>query len=471
MLNIKLNKPEFKEIDPFKVMLNVGCLMDIPTGQYVKGTHGESILNGGFPTITAIAGRGNTFKSTIAHYMVLRAMENVLESGLPTFLNSYDTEMNISKERLRVFYKDIQAKTGVDLFEEGVWSVSDKSVHSGNEWFKILRDYLKKEKIENKKDLLVDTPFIDTKGQRIKTMLPTFGEIDSISEFTTDDIEEIQDKNEIGEPGGNMIHARLGLAKTRMMMELPYLCNASSHYMVMTAHLGESMLMQQGPYNIPSKALQYMKQGEKIKGVTDKIFFLTNSLWQTVSSSVLINQGTKGPEYPKERDLQDDNPSDLNIVTIKQLRNKSGPSGITLELIISQREGVLPSLTEFHFIKSNDRFGLTGNNINYALVLYPEVKLQRTTVRSLIDNDPKLRRAIKITSDLLQIKKLWVDKNMELPTPEELYEKLKKKYDWNTLLDTRDNWLFGNADKAKPFLSTMDLINMYHDRYTPYWLK
>lgn len=470
-MTIKLVKPGFKEIDPFKVMLNVGCLMDIPTGQYVKGIHGEHILNGGFPTITAIAGRGNTFKSTIAHHMVLKAMENVLESGLPTFLNTYDTEMNISKERLKVFYRDIQSKTGIDLFDEGIWSVSDKSVHTGNEWFKILREYLKNEKIKNKKDLLVDTPFIDPKGNRIKATLPTFGEIDSISEFSTDDIEEIQDKNEIGESGGNTIHMRLGLAKTRLLMELPYLCNSSAHYMVMTAHLGEGIPMNQGPYSVPTKALQHMKMGEKVKGVTEKIFFLTNSFWQTVSSSVLINQGTKGPEYPKERDLQDDNPSDLNIVTIKQLRNKSGPSGITLDIIISQREGVLPSLTEFHYIKSNDRYGLVGNNVNYALALYPDVKLQRTTVRSQIDNDPKLRRAIKITSDLLQIKKLWVDKNLELPSPEELYEKLKKKYDWNILLDTRDNWLFGEPKDAKPFLSTMDLINMYHDRYTPYWLK
>ena len=54
--------PAFKEIDAFKIMYNVGCLLDIPTGTYIKGAHGESILNGGLGVLTAIAGRGNTFK-------------------------------------------------------------------------------------------------------------------------------------------------------------------------------------------------------------------------------------------------------------------------------------------------------------------------------------------------------------------------------------------------------------------------
>ena len=56
-------------------------------------------------------------------------------------------------------------------------------------------------------------------------LFPTFGEVDSISEFETADIEEMQNKNEIGTSGGNTIHMRAGLAKTRLLMELPGLCN------------------------------------------------------------------------------------------------------------------------------------------------------------------------------------------------------------------------------------------------------
>jgi len=60
----------------------------------------------------------------------------------------------------------------------------------------------------------------------------------------------------------------------------------------------------------------------EIKGVTDKFFFIPTVVWQTVSSSVLLNQSTKGSEYPKRREDAEVGSPDLNIVTIKQLRNK-----------------------------------------------------------------------------------------------------------------------------------------------------
>ncbi|EKD89654.1 MAG: hypothetical protein ACD_33C00015G0001, partial [uncultured bacterium] len=208
---------------------------------------------------------------------------------------------------------------------------------------------------------------------------------------------------------------------------------------------------------------------EKIKGVTDKFFFLPNIFWQTVNSSLLNNQTTKGPEYPKTRDTIDEGSQDLNIVTVKQLRNKSGPSGMSIEIIVSQLEGILPSLTEFHYIKENDRFGLEGSNIAYNLILYPSVKLARTTVRQLIDTDAKLRRAIKITADLLQIKQIYKQYDITVPDVADLYKKISEKYDWNILLETRDYWTFNNYEHKVPFLSTLDLIEMYNDRYIPFW--
>jgi len=56
-----------------KVLINIGSLMDIPTGSYVTGAKGESILNGGLGMITGVIGAGNNFKSTIMHYMMLTA--------------------------------------------------------------------------------------------------------------------------------------------------------------------------------------------------------------------------------------------------------------------------------------------------------------------------------------------------------------------------------------------------------------
>lgn len=464
-------KPNFKEVEPVKLYYNVGCLLDIPTGTYIKGQRGENILNGGLGVLTAIAGKGNTFKSTLAHYMMLSAVSKVISSGTGTYINTYDTEMNIHIDRLKTFASNFPEFKNNDIIQSGMWSITDKTLHTGNEWYKILKEFLRNEKLKNRSGYVFETPIMGLDGKTIKTLFPTFGEIDSISEFDTADTEEMQNKNELGESGGNTIHMRLGLAKTRLLMELPGLCNSAAHYMLLTAHLGTEIPMQQGPYAIPTKKLQHLKMGDKIKGVTDKFFFLPNIFWQTVNSSLLINQNTKGPEYPKTRDKVDEGSTDLNIVTIRQLRNKAGPSGITLEIIVSQTEGVLPSLTEFHFIKENERYGLEGNNTQYNLVLYPQVKLSRTTVRSQIDSDPLLRKAIKFTADLLQIKQVYKTLDMEIPPLKTLYEKLNNKYDFNILLNTRDFWTFNNYDHPVPFLSAFDLLEMYYDRYEPYWLN
>ncbi len=446
--------------------------MDIPTGKYVRGQKGENLMNGGLSVFTAVAGRGNTFKSTIAHYMILSAASKVTASGINTYINTYDTEVNVDRDRLARLANSFEEFGGVDIQQEGVWSVTDRSMHIGNEWYEILKDFLKKEKLKNKKDYTFQTPFVEKDGKPITTLFPTFGEIDSISAFETSDTQEIQNKNQLGDSGGNTIHMRLGLAKTRLIMETPGLCNTTAHYTIMTAHVGnESGMASAGPHAVPVKKLQHMRMGEKIKGVADNFFFLPNAVWQTMSASLLINQNTKGPEYPKTREQVDEGSQDLNIVQLKQLRNKSGPSGFTLPIIVSQRDGVLSSLTEFHYIKENGRFGLDGNNTTYNLALYPSVKIGRTTVRELIDNDPLFRKAIKFTSDLLQIKTFYKDLPLEIPDPLALYEKLAKTYDWNVLLNTRDFWTFNNYDYKTPYLSAYDLVEMYHDKYVPYWLK
>lgn len=464
-------KPNFTEVSPHKIFYNIGSLMDIPTGRYVKGKKGENIMNGGLSVFTAIMGRGNTYKSKIALYMGLSASSKVAESGIFPYINIYDTEVNIDVQHCLDLANKFSVFKDVDLINEGILSITDKTNHLGNEWFKLLKDFLRNEKIKNHKKYEVDTPFLDKEGKTIKTLFPSFGEIDSISEFSTSDIEEIQNKTDLGDSGGNTIHMRSGLAKTRLLMEIPSICNAAAHYIVMTAHVGKDSSIQQGPMSIPVKQLPHMKPGEVVKGVTGKFLFLSNLLWQTVSSSVFNNQNTKGPEYPKTRDRVDEGSLDLNLVTIKLIRNKSGASGYSFDIIVSQTEGVLPSLTEFHYVKENGRFGIEGNNVNYNMILYPEVKLNRTTVRNLLDTDPLLRRAVKITADLLQIKTYYKDLPFEIPDVKDLYEKLGKKYDWKVLLNTRDYWTFNQYEHSVPFLSTMDLIEMYYDKYVPYFLR
>ena len=463
-------QPSFTNMPSVKPLINVGALLDIPTGSYMEGMNGEHILNGGLGNLTGIVGIGNSFKSTIMHYQMLTAMSRMKGSSA----NTYDTEINIHEDHLKKFYGRIKEFDGEDVLGSGRWVITDKTVYYANDWYQILKDFLN-EKKKNSAKILRDTPFKDRSGSKhMQILTPTFTEVDSFTEFETEDVAKIQNDNELGESGGNTIHMRQGLAKMRFLMEIPALCGGSFNYTLMSAHVGKTIQMDmRAP---PVVKLKHLRGGDQIKGVTDKFTFIMNNCWHCYNASPLINDTTKGPEYPRDSDDKLKMDTDLNVVVLRQLRSKSGPSGMAVELIVSQSEGVLPSLTEFHYIKSSDRFGLNGTLQNYELDLLPGLRLSRTTVRSKIDENPKLQRALNITSELCQMHALWhhLDEGF-LCTPKELYEDLKTLgYDWeNELLNTRGYWCLDNGYTEVPFLSTYDLLNMRKkvNPYFPYWMK
>ena len=186
----------------------------------------------------------------------------------------------------------------------------------------------------------------------------------------------------------------------------------------------------------------------------------------------MIINNNKGfvPEYPVH---ENDASTDLNIVTLTVLRNKSGHSGISIPVIVSQSEGVKPWLSAFRYLVEVGKFGISGNNISYYLDLIPEIKLQRTTVRKKIDENPKLRRALEFTSGMFQLimtRSEYKDSKYIIH-PEKLYNKIKDMgYDWDILLSTREYTLIDNYNpEYTKYLSTPDLLDMYLEEYHPWW--
>ncbi len=470
---MNLIKQNFKKPDNVKTVINIGALLDIPTGFYVKGVNGEQVLLGGLGQLTAVVGRGNRFKSTLLHYMMLSAADRI-SSTTETSMSTYDTEINIHEQALKRYITRFPNLSKQDIIDDGTWVITDKTIYYANKWFEELKNFFKL-KTDNLKDLMVDTPFISRDGiSTTKIITPTFSEVDSFSEFETEDVADIQTKNELGDSGANTIHMRQGLSKTRFLMEIPTLSGRVNHFMLMTAHLDDSIQVAQGPYApTPVKKLQHLKSGDKVKGVTGKFFFLMNNCWHASNSIPLNNQSTKGPEYPKKGEEVVEHDKDLNIIALVQLRGKAGPSGYSLNIIVSQTEGVLPSLTEFHYIKTTDRFGISGSLQHYSLDIYPDVKLSRTTVRGKIDDDAKLRRALNITSELLQIRKFHRNLSEYTCTAKELYDDIKKLgYDWDMILtETRGWWAPNDTKNPLKFLSTLDLLKMRKEEYVPYWYK
>lgn len=456
-----------------KVFINIGALLDLPTSTLITGAKGETIYNGGLGPITAVVGTGNNFKSTITHFMMLSAADRIAEST-ETAMITYDTEMNMSIDRLELLaskYKSLPKDpiTG----DNAIWTLSDKTNMPGNEWAVLINKYTD-EKEADKGSKTNYQPFKDPyKKVMLNMNIPTFVEIDSMSEFEAKSSMDMLSKD-LDSSDTNTFAMKQGLFKSKFISTIPVMSVSSSTYFLFTAQLGEKTDLRTGPamFSQPLRNLQYLKQGEHIKGVSPKFFFLIHNAWYAHTAKLLVNDGTKLPEYPL--DSKDSQRTDLNIVQLTQLRGKNGPSGYTIPIIVSQTEGVLPSLTEFHYIKENGRFGLEGSNINYHLDLYPEVNLSRTTVRSKLNNDKQLRRAVNITAELYQLGIFHTSIRDEglLCTPKELYDDIKKLgYDWDILLNTREYWTLDQYDNKVPFLSTVDLLKMRKEMYFPYFLN
>lgn len=465
----------FQPAPKIRPQLNVGCLFDIPTGRYLRGRNGESILNGGMAYVEGIGGRGNMGKSTLAHFRKLR----VLDRYVRTLLGVYDTETSLTIARLQSLAQHMDRLGQIDLEDSGRVFLSDNTVMSGNEWFAKLRQ-MGQDKVKASKEWMATTPFIDEKtGNPISVLYPSLFELDSLSMFLTDSVEGIYEKNQIGDSGANTDSLRGAAAKSQMLMQLPTTTGQSSFYLTMTMHVGDQH--QLDPYAPQKKALQFLKGGVSFKHVPQKITFLTNNLWYVFNSTVFANKGTKAPEYPKDSTDNMEGDTDLQVMQIQNLRAKSGPTGMPFELVWSQSEGILPGLSELHYLKAFDRYGIGGNDRTYFLDLLPDVSISRTTVRGKIDENALLRRALEITSEMCQMKNLWDEEQLTqvwddkvklLCTPAELYADLKAKgYDWETLLSTRGYWVFEeDAAGQPPFLSTLDLLRMRAGLYHPKWL-
>lgn len=452
-------------------LINIGALLDIPTGEYVKGHKGQWVLNGGLGLFTGVVGIGNNFKSGLTNYMMCSAASRVF-STVDTQMTTYDTEVNTHKSTLARHASRFESFNDRDVIADGTWIITDKGEVEGNVFYENLKEELR-EKEKGLEKRRVGIPFVDRSGNPMTAVVPTFGAIDSLTHFSIEAAQKMMDENELGESGGNTLFMKEGLAKVRLLSEMPALAGKLNFNMFFTAHVGKENAISSGPIHAPPpKKLQHLKHGDKIKGVTDKFTFLMSNLWHAYNAAPFDNQTTKSPEYPRDSDETTSKSGDLYKVTLTCLRSKSGPSGYNLELFISQRDGVLPSLSEFHFIKT-EKFGLEGNDRNYALELLPDIKLSRTTVRGKLDEDPKLRRAMNITSELKQLinfRKL-ADPSFYC-TPKELREDLiKQGYDWDQLFDTRGWWTYDDDSHPTPFLSTLDLLYMRKGLYKPYWLE
>lgn len=455
-----------QEAPPFRPGLNLGCLLDIATGAYQLGAHGEMISTGGLGHLTGVGGLGNVNKSTFMHFMVLTALDRYYES-VETL--AHDTEYSQTYPRWQTLAANMDELSKRDLSNDPHFMISSQDDMSGNVFFDFLKGRLLSKQAA-RKDITFTTPFIDTREptKRIKLMAPSIAEIDSLSALNIDVATEILDGAEVGSGKAQTVFMRAQGAKTQLMMQLPDLASQNGGYVLYSSHMGKEIKID--PYAPDVKKLQFLKNGLTFKNVPSNVTYYSTNLWM-ITGSVPLWTKEKTPLYPKDSSDTLEGDPDLQRITVLNLRGKGGPSGMPFDVIISQKDGVIPYLTEFHYLKAHGRYGISGNDRDYALDLYPDTKLSRTTIRTQCAKDPLLRRAMTITSELLQIKFMRPEYHEVLLSPKVLHEALVKKgYDWKELLATRGYWVFDEAASGKPpFCSTLDLLRIAAGLYTPYW--
>lgn len=456
-----LLESESPESDELKALYPIGAGLDIPSGTYLKGLDGRWYLNGGLGLTTGIVGGPNSQKTGLANAMALSFASRACQC-YTTKIETYDTEVNTHQSRNVKLSKAFAGFEEGDIFRRGIWKITDKSKQWGDQFFEAWKKYAEK-KEANRKKLLIDTPFASDRhpGKNIQVMTPTVTIIDSVTEFEHSAAAKVQRGVELGDTKALTVYMQLGLAKARMFSAMTTICENAASYTLFTAHIGDEPPAIGRPSHLPPpKKIHTIRPGDKIKGVSDKFFFLMANSYQITRVAWLYNSSQdKTPKYPQDATSTS---VDLMIITLVVLRSKSGPSGVSIDVIMSQKDGLKFDLSNFHRIKSTN-YGITGSDRNYVCDLRPDVKLSRTSVRMKLDTDPALARAVEICSEMKQISEFqsFHDPEQEC-TPVELYQGLiDLGYCWDKILLESRSWhTVNNCNHKLPTISTLTLLDM-----------
>lgn len=461
---------------------NFWSLFDHALGSYVKGEDGLYYLNGGWSHIMAWAGRGNTFKT----FVIDQAHATIATRYDFEWWSKYDTEVSAELSRaetaLRAAYRNNHWDYDPNIHSleaqiaEQRFNFNAADTLQGQEWWgTYVRDEVEgrhKEYIAGKN--LRETPFPDPIRNRNRFLLnPWLYALDSLSEFHTKAVEEDRDDSDIGDGEQNSLAMKDAKDKSDMMGRWPGALARGHFYIGFTIHLSDSI--QMGRY-APDKKLDDLKANIKFSGVPARaITFLTNSLLVATASGEMVEdksydstRGVTAPMYPRaDARGRLAAVNDLKIIRYTQFRAKSGPTGVKFDMIFSQEEGLLVGLSEFHYLRAvlKGNYGLNRSGAYYSLPIYPDKKYVRTTIRSEIDNDVKLKRALEITAAVAYMQNNWLtlDDNLRI-SAEELHDKIVEKgFDWNEILEnTVEWWYFKDQEKkvGKHTLTAMSLLHM-----------
>ena len=429
----------------FVPYINTGTLFDIATGKFKCGVNNTQILDGGISSCMGISGRAQTYKSGIAGSLVANAM--LVHPEAYAFI--FDSENTIS---------------GPERYSD--FTPLDKPVHDRIAFYNStttnLTDFYDKikqiadEKLANKKDYIVESPFKGVDGKPIKTWIPTFVLIDSFSRARSNKGDDQFDKNNVDDSAMNTFYLYDGGVKSRIMNDLPTRAAKAGIYVILTAHVGDKMDLD--PYSPTPKQLQFMKNNDRMKNVGSNFEFLTTALLQTNKATVL-QDSNKHCLYPTVNSTD----SEVNQVDTTLVRCKNNSAGVQIPYVLSQNQGILKGVTNFQLLRNCKNFGMTvkGNNQSFSPLLLPDVTVTRNNLRDTFDSNYRAARAIELTAQLCFIQQFWSTYRMPeyVHTPIEKFAELlthNEKMSVDRVLESTSVWSTSKQERER--LSIMDVL-------------
>lgn len=433
------------------VLYNTGTFLDLMAGNYSLGSDDKFYLNGGLGTfITGFHGRGNTYKSTFINSIIMGMLRNY------TDVNCIDYDTEHSKDKLRV----------LEFVKGGMYPSDSNDVagryilKAGGEWtlkqlwtdVKVLCELREK----HKKELMVDSPFVDYHGKPLRVWRPDVVCIDTLTELKSVAEHDKLGGKDFEDKKNKTVYLDDGNKKTMLLSALNKYCAQYGLVIVCTAHTGDNFSMDNAP---PRKELTFQKQNDKIKGVGSKYTTLTHVLAQVASCRLCVDSN-KTALY-KHGETSDVDLQELQVVIS---RNKVRASGLMIPFVVSQENGLLNEISYLHFLRAHGYEGLAKGPSapKNSLVWYPEVKFSRNDIREKLTSDYQLCRALELTAKYRYIQLSWNLKKLPFDftrTPEQVFDGfMKSKVKMPEILESTSTWNWQKQER--PTLTLFDIIGM-----------
>ncbi len=448
--------------------LNTGTPYDISMGAYRPGVGGSMILDGGFALTNGIAARENRGKSTQMNGMIMR----VLGRYRHTQGNIHDTEGSQRKTRLAKLHgmclNDPVAAAALSADIEQRFFLTGNE-HGDLDWYNDKLKEIGAARLKHRKELEVETPFLDPKTLKpMRMLVPFISGLDSLTKGTVDSAYAVLDEFASGDKKTQTVFMKEGLAKTKIVNQWPRMCALNQIYLGATVHVGDKMM--DDPYAPKIRDLPMMRHGEKIMGAGGAFLYLVSNLVELRDTEIVMDS-KKEAKYPFKHGSVGaaEFVRTFGVIT----RCKNAPAGTKCDVISSQVEGILPELTGYDYLVDHDNYGLIGNDRSHKTV-FTEASLNRHNIQDKL-TDPKIARAIELLYQICYIYNNWTWRDFPVPfdiditTLPDLLQ--KKSYAIDDILTSRGYWTyrdeFTKAGDLPPYMSAYDVLAIIAGRYTP----